>query len=843
MNKKYIAVFAIVLAVMMFAPALTTPVKASPAVMNTLQYRYFSSQDAVWTALQEADSAGGIDSMQWTMTKAEYTGALTNTALIVEPVAEAGEDEIAFNNNVTDGIHMDRRSPMNFTDFRNALTCLVDKAGVIAGPMQGGFASQDDVQIPTPLMSGYVNPAIVGANYPWKFNVTNALSILWRGNWYNHAMYPLGFTDLLNAYTNGSLAGWIGTNKGVVYPGNDPWDIWGGGDVSAQASIYTTEALANLPIDQIEGWVRQGDARKNLGEYFITECQDIGLPVLEHPAASILDVYPVVMDAQTYDFATLGYSMGAPPSYLYGEVTPGGIFADGPNSYLIYDSNITTYATAMWFASTAAAFLSNCYQVQYIMTMESYLVPAYTPGTYCAYKSNMLGQIDIIGNGAMANGGAAENWITLDARKNNTIAYTGNNPPESNIFYLGLYNPPNMINPIFQSSVYDFQVTDEIFTWPMQGNPYTISVGSTINGVPTGGDLPYMVWCWNMTLINNPEDPLQNASASTPYSAQWCNVTYWFRNDIKFQDGVGFTDLDLNYTMYLEGLYGDGYDHASMLYAVNTTGLGDTVPITSPNNYAPYFTQDPSPGDPQGLYTCSVLVKSPSYLNLYLPLWNIFPMHLWKYIVPDNIAAAEAGTDKTALHGLWPGYNAKSDEFLPVPPGAAGDAPYITFGNVTSVPDYTLIGTGPFAYRSGSTNPSSYTAGGGITLDAYSGFFMPIAPGEISFKYTWVDNSGNAIAPTTAIPQAYGGYYKVGLSDLVLLANAYGTTGTPPSSVSVNGAPGAPHTWNPAADLAAPAGVIGLSDLVTLATHYGWYFGNYSYNAPYPAAERANGGP
>jgi len=49
---------------------------------------------------------------------------------------------------------------------------------------------------------------------------------------------------------------------------------------------------------------------------------------------------------------------------------------------------------------------------------------------------------------------------------------------------------------------------------------------------------------------------------------------------------------------------------------------------------------------------------------------------------------------------------------------------------------------------------------------------------------------------------------KVSLQDLALMAQAYGSK------------PGDPN-WNPLADIAPPYGVIGLTDLVTLATHYG----------------------
>lgn len=52
---------------------------------------------------------------------------------------------------------------------------------------------------------------------------------------------------------------------------------------------------------------------------------------------------------------------------------------------------------------------------------------------------------------------------------------------------------------------------------------------------------------------------------------------------------------------------------------------------------------------------------------------------------------------------------------------------------------------------------------------------------------------------------------QVGLADLVLLAKAYGSrTGDP--------------NWNEYADIAEPWGIIGLTDLVTVAVYYGQCF-------------------
>jgi hypothetical protein len=225
-------------------------------------------------------------------------------------------------------------------------------------------------------------------------------------------------------------------------------------------------------------------------------------------------------------------------------------------------------------------------------------------------------------------------------------------------------------------------------------------------------------------------------------------------------------------------------------------------------------------------WTCSIQVRNPSWLNLYLPNYEIVPEHLWKWIVPDNITAAQQGLSTDGIHGVWPGQAALSTNFL------AGGATYgITYAHVHNLPEYTMVGTGPWKYRPGSTDATLLTSvGGGCTVDAFSDFWFKLVPGEVNFRANWV-------TPST-LPS--GIYMKIDLADLVMLANAYGKTGAPPSTVPITATPGIPGAWNPAADMAAPSGVVGLSDLVTLALHYGWYFGNYSYNAPYPPAELLN---
>jgi hypothetical protein len=130
----------------------------------------------------------------------------------------------------------------------------------------------------------------------------------------------------------------------------------------------------------------------------------------------------------------------------------------------------------------------------------------------------------------------------------------------------------------------------------------------------------------------------------------------------------------------------------------------------------------------------------------------------------------------------------------------------------------------------------------GVTADILSYYgvanFTGIYLGSITFVYHysngspgayWVDDVSISTPAVNATPMHtlmnnansplgdINGDGKVNLADLVLLANAYGTT---PANTPGTGQ----HQWNPRADLAAPHGRVGLKDLVSLAVHYGQHY-------------------
>lgn len=131
----------------------------------------------------------------------------------------------------------------------------------------------------------------------------------------------------------------------------------------------------------------------------------------------------------------------------------------------------------------------------------------------------------------------------------------------------------------------------------------------------------------------------------------------------------------------------------------------------------------------------------------------------------------------------------------------------------TQIPQYYLtvsvIGNGSVT----ESHVGPCLEGANVTLTAVPGinwrFWNWSGDGSGQQGQTSIIMGGNkTVAATFGLMWDINHDGKVSLADLVMLAKAYGSR---PSDLN----------WNPECDLAAPFNVIGLSDLVTLALHYG----------------------
>jgi hypothetical protein len=685
-------------------------------VMDSLRIKFYGGNAPLFTGLLN----GEIDYMAWPLSKTQYDTIASNPNFTVAPYYDMGDYEIAFNSNYTVP-NRDWRNPLNYTVFRQASACLVDKDGLMVSTEVGGFGTRIDTSMPRPILDTWVNFSVseydsngvkIG-NYPWEYNVTKALELLYNAGWYSTASYP-SFASLQSAYTGGSLN--VGTSNPsiVIYPAG--------------------HSKAGSPLDNLKLYIRSDHPpRKVAGEQLAAAWRSIGIQLDVTEGSSGVCYVPVFEDRE-FHLYTSGWSFGARPLHFWSMFTPAGIGPDLSNFYMVDDGLMTLHAGLEYPYSTSQDMSKAEAKIcQGILVDQAYLVPLFSSRSYLAYRTGMLAITPTRGYGLTA----AADYAYMES-------YDQNYPATTNINH-GDMNPPEQINPIFGSWVWDYLCIDRIFTSGIIFNPYK---PSTPGHSPAGGDQPWMCKDWLFYI-----DTDGNAS-----------VHYWFRDDIYWHDGVQFTVDDFNYTIYLGQTYGDAWSWSDMVNVQSFTKI---------NNFE-----------------CIVHFSIPTFWTYTAPMYDMIPKHIY-----ENIPIALYPSDQ-GHHGFWPGQNQASP-----------------FHSGNWRPDETWVGTNMWAYQN---NTVTQGIGGGVTLYAYPNFWMKLVPGEIDFNYFF-----NAGAP----PQ--GGNYAIGLSDLVLLANAYGTVGTPAGSVPFK-IPGDKGAWNSGCDLAKPAGVVGLSDLVTLARNYGATWGTYT---------------
>jgi hypothetical protein len=138
----------------------------------------------------------------------------------------------------------------------------------------------------------------------------------------------------------------------------------------------------------------------------------------------------------------------------------------------------------------------------------------------------------------------------------------------------------------------------------------------------------------------------------------------------------------------------------------------------------------------------------------------------------------------------------------------ADEGDYAETFNVTAYANSTVIGTEQASLT--ATDQTTLTFTWNTTSFAYGNYTLSGYAGPVPGETDTADNNLKGGWITVSIPGDLDGDFKVSRQDLVLLSNAYGST------------PGTPN-WNPNADIDGN-GIVGLSDLTSLACHYGQHY-------------------
>lgn len=183
-------------------------------VMDYLLIKYYSSSDDMFDALLNDE----IDFMDYPLSYFQYQYAVVNPDIITGFYDENSYLSLNFNPYYS-LFGQGWRSPTNYTWFRAAVACLVDKDYFIADIFHG-FAIRIDTPIPRPIQNEWVNYDIskygpngeLLDNYPWDYNPPLAASLL------DGAGFVQGATD--NPYYDPNIP-WASPKIRVYPPGHE----------------------------------------------------------------------------------------------------------------------------------------------------------------------------------------------------------------------------------------------------------------------------------------------------------------------------------------------------------------------------------------------------------------------------------------------------------------------------------------------------------------------------------------------------------------------------------------------------------------------------------------------
>ena len=249
------------------------------------------------------------------------------------------------------------------------------------------------------------------------------------------------------------------------------------------------------------------------------------------------------------------------------------------------------------------------------------------------------------------------------------------------------------------------------------------------------------------------------------------------------------------------------------------------APNTSQHNDTQFVSHDP--------YTVAQvvfggpLIPPPGYppvvseLQNYLQIVGFSPDLNWHAFIRGAVETSPLGTHDIAVTSVVPAKTVVGQGY-----GFNVTSVVTNLGNYSESFNYTISLDGPFSKRTDVSTPSLFGVPAGNSTNiitvcnttgiAYGNYTVTghasIIPGETNTSNNDLSD-GNV---TVTIPGDIDGNFKVDLSDLVLLALAYGTT--PANTWGIGH-----HQWNPNSDI-DNSGKVDLSDLVTLATHYGKHY-------------------
>jgi hypothetical protein len=871
MDSKKILAFSLALMTLLLVVGLMpiSPVKALGKGPRTpyLYMKFYTLPEDCYAALKTGD----IDLMLWPLTADQYRDAVKDPNVILGPVSENGMNEFSFNTNETIPTYPGVISPMSQVDFRRALALLTDKFYIV-NDILGGFATRMDMPVVVNAPS-WLNNSCVYPNYDWEYNPAAAAARLdaagfvqgstdnpyydsgFPGSARKIRVYPetvivhdapvvgvditgppyswrlmLPATEVLRVmgllegehwYTDLAFSFDSGTNT-VTVTGvtlEDESYLW--------IEYKTPHSKAGENLDPIIFYARSDhNPRLKAGEHLCANMRKAGIPV-EFKALPSSGCYPPVMGDRDYHIYTAGWRLGRFPTslyFLYGAIwwAPWGynyvnapIPRPAPGTVGV-DPNLDVALRDIYYAETMNDAIVAAQRAQGIFEKVLPTTPLFCAKSYFAWRNWLLGVVNMMAYGP-------ENTYTF------LNIYKAVGAPEPDRIRVGWNQPPQAVNILFSSWVYDYGILDRIYEGGQAVNPYDLAT-----------DQAWIVQDWAVSSWTDPDDGLEKTK-----------VTFWIRKDVYWVRPVTgsvvrqFTTHDIAFSQMFSFAFDDGWNWDNVMDI-------DHINIVNDFCYEIYFIDISYWYQYSGNYP--YLPKNEWLTAKPAGATNPFCEHAKYTEAGANYAAGDdiilvgdkvAQVENVTVNGV--ALEEGVDYWVRQNATGAYSFNRIYFNRAVSgnleINYWRIIGD-PHGYYPGSDTDwqtTTYSIGPYTLVEYVKGdhalfmknayYFMETPPlGEIDWLWWWSDRDSTRPAP--GYPNGpRTGFFHVELTDVVYACIAYGGQGymepDPP------GPPLPPPYWVPGADLAPSyttqvpyGGEIDIYDLTTVLINYDTRFGN-----------------
>jgi len=423
--------------------------------------RFYPNSSAGYAALKAND----IDFLQSPLTYEQKLDAEADPNLCIAAYHENGMIEFDLNNNYTvSGIYPGIRNPLTVTEFRQGLTCAVDKQYIVDEILLGAGGI---LNVPIPLNSiTWWNETLLQANYEFKYDMVKAAQLL----------DAAGFADTEPDGTRNYPVGWDGAEAG----GN---------------------------MDPLIFYIVPEDKRYDAGQYLAGQLDILDIPYNKIEWPSDIPYPNPVLWERDYHIYTGGWSLGRYPTFLYFGYHSDYWFLGGSNCVTGMNSSnlpnyplLDEYVRAVYFTpSIAAAQAATLKAGGYGWAELCVNIPLWSSKRFVAWRKTMPGVVNMFGYG-------------LDNPYQFLHAYQSGGGP----IRMGTIGVPKRLNPLYSVWTYDYAVLDRVFDTLLNINPYDLTV-----------DQPWAVEDWEVGTWFDPNpgpDEPSTKSTVTYYLRKDCGI-------------------------------------------------------------------------------------------------------------------------------------------------------------------------------------------------------------------------------------------------------------------------------------------------------------------------------